>query len=165
LLPNLLIAEQFRLACHHILLHTKIGIGNGPEILHPPLAETAFCQLAVLGRLMAPEQTQFPLSPHGKFLLEPLASVLRASFRLPRIHPEVPMFQHFAAIFVIPPALPGYRLGKEGAVFCLLIRGEGVQPIAKSVYVILPIAHAPANRVSLDLPVGQPRGRHYFLFL
>ena len=43
------------LACHHILLHAKIGIGNGPEILHPPLAEAAFCQLAVLGRLMAPE--------------------------------------------------------------------------------------------------------------
>ena len=48
---------------------------------------------------------------------------------------------------------------------CLFFWREGVQPIAKSVYVILPIAHAPANRVSLDLPVGQPRGRHYFLFL
>lgn len=36
-------------------------------------------------------------------------------------------------------------------------------PIVKSVYVILPIAHAPANGVSLDLPVGQPRGGMIFL--
>jgi len=75
------------------------------------------------------------------------------------------MLQHLAAVLVIPPALPGHRLGKESAVFRPLLRGEGVQPIAKSVYVILPIAHAPANGVSLDLPVGQPRGRHYFLIL
>ena len=55
LLLDFTIAKELRLGRHHILLHTKIGIGNGPEILHPPLAEAAFCQLAVLGRLMAPE--------------------------------------------------------------------------------------------------------------
>jgi len=56
-------------------------------------------------------------------------------------------------------------MDKAGAVFRPLLWGKGVQPVAKSVYVILPIAHAPANGVSLDLPVGQPGGRHDFLIL
>src|SRR5699024_4544282 len=103
---------------------------------------------------MAPEQAQLPLPPGGKLLLEPLAGVLWLAFRLPRIHQEVTMLQYLAAVLVIPPAFPGHRLGKEGAIFRTLLRGEGVQPIAKSVYVILPIAHAPADGVSLDLPVG-----------
>ena len=141
------------------------------EVLHPPLAEAVFCQLAVLGWLMAPEQAQLPLPPGGKLLLEPLAGVLGPALRLPCLHQEVAVRQHLNPVLVLPPALPGHRLGKESAVFRPLLRGEGVQPIAKSVsiaksvYVILPIAHAPANGVSLDLPVSQPRGRHDFLIL
>ena len=46
-----------------------------------------------------------------------------------------------------------------------LIAEPTAQPMAEPVYVVLPIAHAPANGVSLDLPVGQPGGRHYFLIL
>ena len=48
---------------------------------------------------------------------------------------------------------------KEGPVFRLLLLREGVQPIAKSISVILPIAHAPADGVSLNLPESQPEGR------
>ena len=58
LVPDLFVAKQFGLSSHHILLHAEVGVSRRIEVLHPPLAEAAFCQLAVLGWLMAPEQAQ-----------------------------------------------------------------------------------------------------------
>ena len=49
LVPDLFVAEQLGLGSHHILLHAEVGVSRRIEVLHPPLAEAAFCQLAVLG--------------------------------------------------------------------------------------------------------------------
>ena len=73
------------------------------------------------------------------------------------------MLQYLAAVLVIPPALPGHWLGKESAVFRPLLRGEGVQPIAKSVYVISPYPMPPANGVCSDLPWAEPGDGMIFL--